>query len=305
MGMERPQSARETAYWDLYKEGTEALHAARLAEADALLAQGLEEARRRRLRLLTDRAYCNWAAVRIERGLTDGIAEGLSQVLGQSPDLKARQLAAYDLATLYRWQGRIRPGRFYAEIADRLAVSLGDAKSQAASRHLLGLFWLGEGRMQAARECIEQSLELGLNEGRGQGALALSTLGYTLSLSGEPERGMRLLEQSLASLGQPLCPLYEPSLHLNLGFACLETGELDAAIHHGRFVLDAQHREGRIIEESKYAHYLTGEALAQKGEAAEAREHFEALREQFYPEITDLPELLLACRTHSIVNWLA
>jgi tetratricopeptide (TPR) repeat protein len=300
-----PKRAREAVYWDLHKEGVEALHAARLAEAEAVLEQAVEETRRRRLRLLADRAYCNWAAVRIERGLTAGIAERLSAILGRSPDLKARQLAAYDLACLYRAQGKRRPGRFYAEMAWRLAGSLGDARSRAVSRHLLGLLWLAEGRLSLARQCLEESLEIGLEGGQGQGAVALSTLGYCLSLTGESSRGMHLLEQSLATLGGPLSPLYEPSLHLNIGFACLELGDLDAAAHHGQMVLETQHREGRIQEESKYARYLVGESLAQKGAAREAREHFELLRQEFYPEIPDLPDLLLACRTHSLVNWLA
>jgi tetratricopeptide (TPR) repeat protein len=307
--MEHLEKAREAAYWDLYREGVDDLHAARLAEAESVLERALQEARRRRLRLLADRAYCNWAAVRIERGLpaeeTGPIVNGLSAVLGRSPDLKARQLAAYDLACLYRAHGRTRPGRLYAEIAGRLAATGGDVQSQAVSRHLLGLLWLGEGRMDQARQCLEEALEMGLHGDRGQGAVALSTLGYCLSLTGEPARGMRLLEQSLASLGGPLSPLYEPSLHLNIGFACLELGDLDAAIHHGEHVLRVERREGRNREESKHARYLVGEALAQKGSAGEAREHFEVLRREFYPEIPDLSELLLACRTHSLLNWLA
>ncbi|HYG61965.1 MAG TPA: hypothetical protein VEL74_05255 [Thermoanaerobaculia bacterium] len=310
--MEHLEKARESAYWDLYREGVDALHAARLAEAETVLQQALEEARRRRLRLLADRAYCNWAAVRIERGLpaveTGGVVEGLSAILGRSRDLKARQLAAYDLACLYRVQGRNRPGRLYAEIAERLAATGGDVQSRAVSRHLLGLLWLGDGRMEQARRCIEEALEMGLQGGRGQGAVVLSTLGYCLSLTGEPARGMHLLEQSLASLGEPLSPLYEPSLHLNIGFACLELGDLDAAIHHGEHVLRLEHREGRdgrSGDESKYARYLVGEALVQRGSAGQAREHFEVLRQEFYPEIPDLPELLLACRTHSLLNWLA
>ncbi|HEX5719520.1 MAG TPA: hypothetical protein VF179_25395, partial [Thermoanaerobaculia bacterium] len=127
----------EAGYWDLFERASRALQRAELAEAETVFLEACCEARRERLPRLVDRAYCNWAAIRIERGTPSGLQQGLSRVLGGSDDLRARQLAAYHLAVLYQDRGRLRIMRFYADTASRLAESTGDSRPAAA--HLLGL----------------------------------------------------------------------------------------------------------------------------------------------------------------------
>ena len=136
----------DAAYWQLRRQGEEALEGARLPEAEDLLARALAEARRLGSGELADRAFCNWAAVRIERGLHHGLRNGLSRILGRSPDSKARQLAAYSLAAIYRTEKKGRLGRFYAEASLRLAREQGDLFSEAASCHLLGLLCMVDQR---------------------------------------------------------------------------------------------------------------------------------------------------------------
>lgn len=293
----------ESVYWDLCRRGVEALLAARLEEAEALFRKAYEEAERREMETLVGRAYCNWTAVRIERLETAGLEAGLSAILGGSADLKARQLAAYNLATLHRTEGRTRVGRFYAEMALRLATTLGEKNSRAVSSHFLGLLLLAESRLESARPYLEEALSLGFREDvPAQMLVAASTLGYCLSLGDAPGEAVRLLERTNQDLERLPCPLYEPAVHLNLGFGWLELGDFDSARHHGQLALD---QGGPSRRDAKHTHYLMGEALARQGHHSAAREHFEILRQRFYPNLPDLTDMLLACRTHFFVNWLA
>lgn len=295
----------DSLYWDLYQKGLTALHEGRLVQAEELLATARTQAPGPGL---ADRAWCNWAILRIERGRSDDVREGLSRILGCSPDAKARQLAAYNLALLYRLDGRSRPARFYAEVSARLAQEQGDGFSQGTSQHLLGLIEASVGRPRRACEMFEQALGSGFRDSSpALRALAQSVLGYCLALTGERAGALRRLGESLATFEADPLPLYAPALHLNTGFTCLELNDLEGALLHGRQALalvgarPSQDQRG----EEKYALYLVGEVLAIQGAEPEAREHFEALQRSYYPQLSDLTELLLALRTHSFLNWLA
>src|SRR5262245_57007109 len=105
----------DNTYWELHAQAVAAFHEAKLADAEATLGGGRWVSKYRRLFKLADRAYCNWAAVRLERGSPSGVEEGLSRVLGCSEDAKARQLASYSLAAHYHLKRRFRGARLYAE----------------------------------------------------------------------------------------------------------------------------------------------------------------------------------------------
>lgn len=291
----------ETVYWDLFERANRAFQRAELAEAEAVFLEAWHEARRERLPRLADRAYCNWAAVRIERGTHSGLRQGLSRVLGGSDDLRARQLAAYHLAVLYQDRGQLRIMRFYADAASRLAESTGDSRPAAA--HLLGLNAMKEGRFPDAIRSFRHALAISLGQDLPQhAAIAMSTLGYCLSLMGARDEGRRLLEENLAALRGLDCSFYEPSLRLNLGFAALELKEPDRALHQGLIVLGLPAYRG---DEGRFARYLVGEACAQQGHEREAGEHFDLLQKTYYPQYPDLTEILLLYRTHHFLNWLA
>ncbi|HVG09272.1 MAG TPA: tetratricopeptide repeat protein [Thermoanaerobaculia bacterium] len=290
----------EAVYWDLFERACRSVQRAELAEAETVFLEACREARRESLPRLVDRAYCNWAAIRIERGTPAGIREGLSRVLGGSDDPRARQLAAYNLASLYQDRAPLRIMRFYAEAASRLAESTGDGRPAAA--HLLGLNAMKEGRLPDAIRSFRHALAISLGEDLPQHAtIAMSTLGYCLSLRGARDEGRRLLEESLAALRGLECSFYEPSLRLNLGFAALEMGEPDRALHQGMTVLGLP----SYRDEGRFARYLAGEACAQQGQEREAGEHFDLLQKTYYPQYPDLTQILLLYRTHRLLNWLA
>ncbi len=293
----------DSAYWDLHSRAAEALFEARLVEAEAMFLAARQEAQNRGISPLADRAYCNWAAVRLENGKTAGLRVGLSRVLGQSPDAKARQLAAYQLALLYD-EDRPRAANLYAEMSCRLADSQGDRQGGASSRHLLGLIQLRDGRLRSGGERLRESLEISMKAGLYLHSLVtMSVLGYCFSLVGSANEGLWMLEEVEEALRSPGWKVYEPSVRLNLGYSYLEMGDLEDSIEQGRAALSAL-KDRPSCGDARFAYYLLGEAHAQKAEDEEAMEYFDTLQKAFYPQYPDLSEILLDVRTSRWLNWL-
>jgi tetratricopeptide (TPR) repeat protein len=292
---------KESAYWDLFEQAAEALGRGQLAEAEKAFCLGHELAKENRLSL-ADRAYCNWAAVRMELGQCTGLREGLSRVLGESRDPKARQLAAYNLSGYYQTRNH-RAARLYAEMSCRLAETLKDGHAQASSLHSLGLSWAGAGRLESARDCLRRSLEIRSHQEMSAPALVTtSAYAYCAALLGNRSEGAWFLGEALEGMKHSPFGVYEPAIRLNLGFAHLEWGENDEALEQGRAAL--QILEDLKSSDEKFARYLIGEALAQQGAEEEALHHFEILQKAFYPEHPGLAQVMLAVRTSRWMNWL-
>ncbi len=294
----------ESSYWDLHEQAVDALRRGNLTEAEEAFVLSRRYAQESQLPGLADRAYCNWAAIRLEQNQLAGLRLGLSRVLGESSDLRARQLAAYNLTTYYRCRGNLRAARFYAEMSGRLAEKLGDDQIRATSLHCLGLLWAAESRLEAGRDCLRKSLELRVKREMSVHTLVtISTYSYCAALLGGWAESCWLLDESYAALEALSCGYYEPAIRLSLGFAHLELGERDEALDQGRQALEVMQGLSLMTDE-KFARYLIGEALVRKGDIQEALGHFEILQKSYFPHFTDLPETLVAVRTSKWLNWL-
>lgn len=295
---------KESSYWTLHEQGATALYDARLAEADEAFLAAHREAKGQRCLALADRAYCNWVAVQIERDRPADV-RGLSAILGQTEDPKARRLAAYYLSIYYQHQGRFQGARFYADMSNRLAESLGDRRAQASSLHRLGLLSLRQSRLREAKKSLWRSMEISVQEGASAAlVITMSTLGYCLSLVGDYSESRWLLEETLNAIATaPSCKVYEPSIRLNLGFASLEWGDCDQALDHAKAALAAT-EERKLATEAKFIYYLLGEAYVQVGASRDAKDCFEILEREYYPQYPGLSDLLLSCRTSQFLNWL-
>ncbi len=287
-----------------------ALREARLAAAETTFTQALTEARRLADEMLVERARCNLAAAQIMRGTTAGVEEDLSRILGTSRDAKTRQLAAYNLATFH---DRTRISRFYADMSLDLARRLGDSFSQGVSAYLLGIIEIEEGRPRRSLDRLREALDIGFGENApSERMLALSLLGYVLTLTGNRHGAVEALEASENPPGgepwpqrEPGLPMYEPTLRLNLGFSYLEIGEPERALEHGRKALGSLDERLTVdLQHHKHALYLLGESHALRGELREARDHFQELQRKYYPQLPDLTELLIAFRTHGFLSWM-
>lgn len=310
--LDRPRVVDEQGYWELYQQAVQSLHDGCFQTAAEIFARALHATRHPHLRRLRDRACCNLTGVGVACGRGD-IDGALSKVLGASADLKARQLAAHHLAHVHSIRHEARPSRLYAGMAHRLAQTLGDRHSEAVSLNQVGLAWLAESRWQEARRCLEQAADIlaGLSHDPGL-QLVRSTLIYVLSLGGSRREALRLLEEDESGADFAGCPaLYASEMATNLAFACLELREIEAAISWGQAALaecDAEApaaglRHGDPVD--RYVHYAIGEAAARLGDIDQARWHFATLQRKYYPHFVELPDLLLAERTHGFVSWLA
>lgn len=299
----------EQRYWELHREAVAASAQARFGRAEELFGEASREARHLGLSHLADRAACNRAAIALERGDASRNEE-LSRILGASTDLKARQLAAYSLGNAYRNMGKLSPAQFYGRISVRLARRLGQPASEASCLHFLGLTNLGRHEIAEARRNLEESVEIrlagpGSEVERERIGVTLSALGYCRSLEGDFAAAEEALRASAEAFDASPTPLYAPAVHLNFGFASLEMGDLERAARHGQAALDLEGRSDGLGVDLKYAYYLVGEVCVRRGREGEARGYFESLRRSFYPALSSLPDFLLACDTHRLVNWLA
>lgn len=291
----------DSSYWEWHHRGLEAVNAVRLSEAEVAFARARAEALRHRLPF-ADRAYCNWFAVRYWHHRKTGLEKGLSRVLGASEDSLARRLAAFHLASLYFNQKNLKRAKFYGEMAVRLAEELGATPGLISGLHLLGLICLAESRFKEAAAHLRHALELDAAHELPHTVMTKSTLGYCLSLQGRQDEGLRLLEEALDDMTSLGCRVYEPILRLNLGFSLLEGVDLDGAIAQGETALQLLETQD---PEAKFAYYLVGEGHAQRGAGRQAEEYFEILQKRYYPQHPGLAQILLACRTSPMLNWLA
>jgi tetratricopeptide (TPR) repeat protein len=294
----------ESSYWDSHEQALDAFRRGDLTAAEDAFALARRHAQESQLSDLADRAYCNWAAVRLEQNQLAGLRAGLSQVLGENADLRARQLAAYNLTTCYRLQGNLRAARFYAEMSSQLAEKLGDDQIRATTLHCLGLLWTAESRLETGRDCLRKSLELRVKKEMSVHTLVTaSAYSYLAALLGGWAESFWLIDESRAALEELPCGIYEPSIRLSLGFAHLELGERDEALDQGTQALDIM-QSLEVMNDEKFARYLIGESLARKGDHQGALEQFETLQKAFFPQYTDLPETLVSVRTSQWLNWL-
>jgi tetratricopeptide (TPR) repeat protein len=293
----------DSAYWDFHAQGVRALNELRFVDAENAFAEARREALERGLSGLADRAFCHSESVRLKRNQRADVQTArLSEILGHSKDRKARQLGAYGLASFYRLRGNTRPAQLYAAMSARLAEEAQDLLGQASSFDLLGMLALADNRLETAREKLLRSLEASRRlELPSVVLITVSTLGYCLSLMGRWDEGLDYLKESRRILEDTGVRLYVPDARLNLGFAFLEHGGFDQAIEHGQAVLVHQQDRGDL---AKHAHYLLGEAYAERGEDERAAEHFEILQKTWYPQRPDLLEVLLSFRTSRLLNWI-
>lgn len=294
----------ESSYWDLHEQAVDALRRGNLAEAEEAFVLSRRCAQESQLPGLADRAYCNWAAIRLEQNQLGGLRMGLSQILGESSDLRARQLAAYNLTTYYRTRGNLRAARFYAEMSCQLAEKLGDDQIRATTLHCLGLLWTAESRLEAGRDCLRKSLELRVKREMSVHTLVtISVYSYCAALLGGWAESFWLMDESYVALETLSCGFYEPSIRLSLGFAHLELGERDEALDQGRQALGVM-QDLQVTTDEKFAHYLIGESLARKGDLSGALDQFDTLQKNFFPQYPELPETLVSVRTSQWLNWL-
>jgi tetratricopeptide (TPR) repeat protein len=211
------------------------------------------------------------------------------------------RLAAYDLARAHECTKQHRKGLFYARIALDRSKLLGSRSWLASSHNQIGNFLLAESRFEEARREYERALDLlPPDDTSVRKAQILTNLGYARVVDGLPH-GLELLYESLRMLRALGARRERVFPHLDLCFALSEIGRFRHAVRHGVRAL-ALAEEFGDLDSIKHALFLSGDAAQQAGDSTTARERFEQLQSQYFPEASYLPEVLLTVDIRKLVN---
>ncbi|HEX6903188.1 MAG TPA: hypothetical protein VF789_25950 [Thermoanaerobaculia bacterium] len=286
---------------DLRSRGERAVHAGQLEEAETLFSQALEWAREHGEAQQVDLGTCNLAAVTIELGRGEHELPRLREILLRNADPHNCRLAAYNISRFYELTKNYKKSLFYARIALERAESLERLDWMASTHNRIGNVLLAESFVEEACQRYETALSLMPDGHSVWRAGILDNLGYCRILQRRFSEGYRFLYQSLDILRRLGSERYQISPLLDLCFAHLETGRYRYAQKHGRQALHLAEKIGHI-DWIKNSLYLLGEAANLSGDSDEAREHFQRLHRDFFPEASYLPGFLMTVDIRKLIN---
>jgi tetratricopeptide (TPR) repeat protein len=288
-------------YEALRERASESLKLRDLRAALEVFDRALDVARRLGERDLEDVAYCNRSAVAIRLGIDDDSLRSLRQMLMRTSDSRIAYLSAYNLCQACDNHKDYRKALFYARIASRYALELGEAEQQAAATNQIGNALVALNDFAGGLKEYEQAESLVADTESERRSLILSNLGYCYFLTGATHEGFRAVFLALRMARRLRAPVAEAAAHLCLSFAYLLAERPWYALRHGSESLEIA--EILNDEESmKYALLLLGEAYKQGGKVVAARECFELLQRTYYPGMGEVPEMLLGVDICRVIN---
>lgn len=250
---------------------------------------------------LVDLAFCNRTAVEITLGELHGICEPLRDVLVRNHGNVTNGLAAYNLSRAYESLKEGKKALFYGRIFLNYAKAAGDESWVAAAHNQIGNCLLAESYFDEAIAEYRQALGLLGEELSVIRVGLLNNLAYAKIVVGEPREAFRLLFQCLRWYRRSGFRLYEAWPHLDLCYAYLEIGRLRWAWDHGRKALQVAETIGDQ-NAIKLALFLLGSVEKAGGDLGAAYDHYHRLQREFYPEVANLPEMMLVYDARKIVN---
>lgn len=296
-----PEARRLARYEALRDRGVEATRHGRLQEARDCFVAAVEAARHLD-ETIQERAFCNLAALDVERGeVPASTVARLRSILTNNGDGENCRSAAYHLARLYDLRKDYKKALFYARIASERSKLCGRAEWLASSHNQTGSLLLAESRFDEAEAELEAALELSPAGDAVHQALILDNLGYCRVVQGDVREGFRCLFEGLRIVRRVAAGSWEQNFHLTLCFAYLELGRWRHAARHGLRAFDAAERAGDA-NSSKNALFLLGETANLAGDPDLAYTYFSRLQERFYPQHDFLPDFLLAVDVRGLVN---
>lgn len=299
--MPEPTGAR-ARYEVIKEEGASFLGAGRLEEAlesfdrARALAEALDD------QDLADLAFCNRSAVAIRLGRPEGTVTRLQEILLQTENPHVAALAAYNLSWAYDLRKDFKKVIFYGRLALDYAEDADQVALRASALNQLGNAFAGLNQFESALEHYREGLGLLEGERSSRRALLLNNVGYACTVLGLLHEAFGPIFESLRILRQ--CSpgsLYEIEPQLTLAFAYLHIGRPDAAKRHAFRAFESAERTGDL-ERLKYALLLLGESHKLAGEDVAARDYFDLLQETFYPDMPEVPGMLLSLDVCKLIN---
>ena len=297
-----PEAATlHTEYEALKERASETLKQGNLPAALEEFDLALGLARRLGERDLEDVAFCNRSAVAIRMQLDDDSVPLLRQMLLRTSDPQVAYLSAYSLAGAYDNRKDYRKVLFYARIACRYAIELGEADQQASALNWIGNALVALNDFEGGLEEYRKADLLIQDEESERRSLILANLGYCLLLTDAMSDGFRTVIRALRMARRERARVAESVAHLCLSFAHLLVGRPWYAVRHGAEALELAegHRDERTM---KLALLLLGEAYKQGDKVPAALECFELLQRTYYPGMSQVPEMLLDVDVCRVIN---
>ncbi len=288
-------------YGELRDRATDALNRGHLEEAARLFEQAHQLAVDGTDQSLIDLAYCNWMAVeRFLRPSRESLIR-MQEILVRTTDPQVAFLTSYNLALDFDRPDGYRKSLFYARIALRYAVELGDAAQQASAINQIGNALCAMNQFQPALEHFEEAEALLGPDASLSKAAIYDNLGYCLTVIGDYTRGFDYLFRGLRMHRSLGTRLYELQNRLTLCFAYLHVDRPSRAARHGARALEIAEEVGDL-KATKYSLLLLGEAYKMAGELDVAQECFTLLQETFYPEMPEVPGMLFGLEVCKMIN---
>jgi predicted ATPase len=236
-------------------------------------------------------ALLNIAEVRaVDPSARPGLRIVFEETLQPFVDISCEAAVGYVLAnqaTIARLRGQLdRAGTLLGEAAERFARA-NDERGQADVLVRRAYLALAQASPQAARECLERSLELrrALRDRRGVG-MALSAVGFVETVSGEYDRAEQPLAEARDLFRRAgdrwglVSALWRTA---DLAIARERLAEAEAALEEARAVVGATDRQGWIavtVAMLAEVAQLRGEHDREASLLEQAREHYLAGGEQ-------------------------
>ncbi len=290
------------AQYEAHKErASEILRRGNLREALLDFEKAHDLARRIGDHDLEDIAFCNRSAVAIRLGKADACVAALRQMLLRTTDPHVARHSAYNLALACDARKDYKKELFYSRIAYRYSVELAEPEHEASALNQIGNALVALNDFADGLEEYRKADSLLADDASDRRAVILANLGYCYLLTGRTEEGLRSVVRGLRMARRAMAPAAEGLARLCLSFGQLLIGRPWYGLRHGSKAF--QLAEELDDEQSmKYALLLIGEAYKQGGEVRTARECFELLQRSYYPEMPEVPEMLLGVDVCRVIN---
>jgi tetratricopeptide (TPR) repeat protein len=236
------------------------------------------------------------ALIALERNAPE--VQELARVIMRRRNPRHVYLAAYALQYKHRLENNLKRALFYGELALRTAEEADERLWRRVVLLELGNLYTIDSQIAKAIESYEQALaiigESEFREADLSHGWALESLGYCIMLDGRTEEGIARIHDALLIINDRFG---REEAYVDLCYGYLEMANLDEARKYGEAALEIA-SDPRVV---RNAHYLLGEVSYKSGDTDAADYHFDQLA-RFYPEFTNLKNLLFAIDLRSMVN---
>ncbi|MFI5179827.1 MAG: hypothetical protein ACHQPI_00340 [Thermoanaerobaculia bacterium] len=261
-----------------------------------------------------DESFVDWifvsrAAAAVEVGASETDLLELKEILLRRTDPEIALRAASSLSVAFDLRRDTRKALFYARIAERHAVELGEPAHLSATANRLGTILTASSQFEEAAAAFRTALDWNTKESPQADAAevwraqAEDNLGYCLISLDRTDEGMELVHGALETLRRKNATGFLVYPLMDLSFGYLKQDRYAEARFFGEAALERLETGGPTADVAveKNLLYLLGEACQLAGDEDEAEEWFARLA-RHYPEFKNLRTYLEVFDLRNVIN---